>query len=327
MPPYAPLVSGRFVYLSIASYRDPLLQSTIDSAFLNARFPEALEAGCFIQIKQDEQASVKYQVTNNYSGRVHYKVATAGEIFSVTYCRNKANSWLKPQHSYVLQIDSHTRFEKDWDQKLIEEQQNLFSKKTLLSSYLPGWTPSVGGVDFLQDHNPSYYSTAHYSNEVAKRSFFNTYELVPKLEGSPRPTKTAIKSWYTCGHFLFGPASYFLEVSQPDWILFWGEELYHSLMAFTHGWDVYSPYNMPLRHMFPQDVPHLELNKIWKDFPVEWHSRKADSTDKVIDAIINRTIGPNYLGASRPLDCLYDYLGYDLGKLLESWRDEYRSLH
>jgi hypothetical protein len=315
------------VYLSIASYRDPLLQSTIDSAFSNARFPEDLEVGCFIQIKEDDPDSVQHQITDTHQNRVHYEVAAAGKIFSVTYCRNRANTWLKPSHKYVLQVDSHTRFEKDWDQKLIEEQKNLSSKKVLLSSYLLGWVPLEGGIEFSQPHTPEHYSIATYNNKDAKNFFFDSYELVPNLKGGSRSSRSAVKSWYTCGHFLFGPADYFLQVQQPDWILFWGEELYHSLVAFTHGWDVYAPYSMPLRHMFPQDVPHLELNKIWKDFPDEWHGRRIDSTDKVIDAIIDKITGPDYLGTDRSLDELYGYLGYDLGELFESWRNEYRALH
>jgi len=315
------------VYLSIASYRDPLLQSTIDSAFSNARFPENLEVGCFIQVKENDPTSPEHRVTNTYSGRVHYELAPAGKIFSVTHCRNKANSWLKPHHDYVLQVDSHTRFEQNWDQKLIEEQKNLSSEKGLLSCYLPGWTPTFESGDLLQPHDPKNYNVANYNNKFAKKIFFNTYELVPKLKGNFRTLESAVKSWHTCGHFLFGPADYFLSVNQPDWILFWGEELYHSLIAFTHGWDVYIPYSLPLRHMFPQDVPELELNKIWKDFPVEWHSRRIDSTDRVIDAVIYKTVGPNYLGTDRCLDELYGYLGYDLGQLFESWRNEHRALH
>lgn len=42
------------IYVSIASYRDPYLQSTIDSLFLEADNPENITVGCFIHALENE---------------------------------------------------------------------------------------------------------------------------------------------------------------------------------------------------------------------------------------------------------------------------------
>ena len=54
----------------------------------------------------------------------------------------------------------------------------------------------------------------------------------------------------------------------------------------------------------------------------EWDSRKEQSTDLIIDIICENRVGDDLLGDKRPLSALYCNLGYDLGVILKSWRDE-----
>ena len=310
------------IYVSIASYRDPLVQSTIDNLFITSSGSHDIRVGVFVQEFKTDPVSI----TNNYRGKVNYVSKLPGCVFSVSKCRSLANKWLDESYDYVLQIDAHSRFENNWDDILVKEHKKTSQRtesKVLFSSYLPGWTPFP--TDTLFTYDPLVLSYATYNNKTAKKSLFDTYELVPYLEVKVRSDYLSTKSWYTCGHFIFGPAKYFLDVVQPSWILFWGEELYHSLMAFTNGWDVYVPYNLPVRHMYPQDVEkNMVLNKLWNDFLIEWELNKMPSTDLVIDNIVNKTTGKEHFGTERPVDELYSYLGYDIGNLLGSWREEYR---
>lgn len=309
------------MYLSIASYRDPLLQSTIDDAFSKAAYPEEIEVGCFIQAFPED---IDCLVTNDYGGKVKWSVTTPGEVFSVTACRSRANQWLSDRHEYCLQIDSHTRFITYWDDSLIADYESFAIDTALFSSYLPGWVPKES-ADKIFPQSQSDYLLPVFDEIFSKKTFFDHYELVPKLELLQRNPGTTVRSWYLAGHFIFGPSTYFLSVKQPPWILFWGEEVYNSLVAFTNGWDVFVPPTLPLRHMYPQDVPHLSLNKLWKDFPYRWASTMRSSTDMVIDAIAGRTVGDEHLGGIRALDDLYTFIGYDLGTTFTRWRDEYRT--
>jgi hypothetical protein len=77
--------------------------------------------------------------------------------------------------------------------------------------------------------------------------------------------------------------------------------------------------------MYPQDVENfMPLNKLWKDFHEAWDINKPIATDLIIDHIINRTTGFEHFGTTRSIDDLYQYLGYDMGKLFKLWREEYR---
>ena len=324
------------MYVSIASYRDHFLQSTIDSAFCNADNPENLIVGCFISTLKDDLDINKFIISNDYSGRVKSEIIEAGNFFSVTKCRNEALKWLSPEHKYVLQVDSHTRFDVGWDSKLIECYEKIGSNKAVISCYLPGWSINDVGEEVYSklDIADSYFDIG-YSNNASRNAFFKSYELVPELVKKPKPEGKSVKSWGMCGHFIFSNTEYFLNNSQSEWIQFWGEELYVSLNTFTRGWDVYFPNIIPLNHLYPQDITSrmsieyfgdtLGPNKIWKDFSELWFEGIKSSTDRVIEAILEKKTGDGYLGEDRSLDDLYNIIGYDIGNLIEGWRDEYRS--
>ncbi len=325
------------MYLSLASYRDPMLQSTIDSAFSTAAHPENLEVGCFISIIESDPKTPSHLVSNTHDGRVHSETEEAGSIFSVTRARNKSIAWLSDKHDYVLQVDSHSRFLPNWDVELVEAYEKLKVTNAIFSSYIPSWFPNPDGTETYREFDSSYLSYGDYNNEGSKHAFFDTYELVPRLPSVHNVDNVSMKSWHTAGMFLFGPSNYFIDLPQPEWIVFWGEELYNSVRAFTYGWDVYVPNVMPIRQMYPQDITsetNLKLfgdasgpPKNWKDFGELWFQAERASTDRIIDALVDRTTGPDHLGTVRSLDELYDILGYNLGELFDGWRREYKALH
>lgn len=266
-------------------------------------------------------------VVNDYGGKVRYKAVPAGKIFSVTKCRNLALKWLTNEHDYVLQIDSHSRFEKNWDELLVKEAQSLVDSTAILSCYPPAWYPQ-NNMDVYINHSFTHWARPTYNTESSKKSFLGTYDLCPSLEDVMRENFMPVKSWHVSAAFIFAPANYFLTVKHPDWISFWGEELFHSLMAYTHGWDIYVPYIRPVYSLYPQDISDTHvLHKVWKDFSEEWHSRHYYTTNHLIDSILRKTTGPGYLGTVRELDGLYEYLGYDLGNLFETWRNERKTVH
>jgi hypothetical protein len=213
-----------------------------------------------------------------------------------------------------------------WDTSLVAWLQELPSK-SLFSSYLPGWVPGKNGESTTLPDYPDGYTVASFNDEIAKGYFNRTYDIVPNLVHKSKSPDKPGKTWYLCGHFIFGPAAYFKEVRQPDWILFWGEELYHSLLAHSYGWAVYSPPQRLLRHLYPQDLGDKQVPKIWVDFNETWTSQHDPATDLVIDAILNKTTGEGYFKDVALVESLYAHLGYDIGKTLDAWRTERKALH
>ena len=319
------------IYVSIASYRDRFLQSTIDSLFANASNPDDISVGCFVQIIPDGNDQLLCLVTDDYGGRVKQRVQIAGSVFSVTECRNNAYEWITKEHRYFLQCDAHTRFDPGWDDHLVNCMSKSKSTKTLLSTYCGGWTIGSDGCEKYQ-YPPvgptESFNYATYCTDYTIAAFASTGELVCSLE--TRPVVGEInESWHLSGGFVFGDSEYPLSHPQNEHIVFWGEELWNSLVAFTNGWNVYAPAYVPIRHLYP-DSMGPELNeeiygsrdgapRIWRDFTETWIPAKDRSGEKIIRAILYGD--PDLpLGKDRTLAELSDLFGCDITSLMERLR-------
>ena len=117
------------IFVQIASYRDPLLLSTIDHCLERAANPENLTFGiCY----QDETFFDKYDNDKRFT------------IRKIPFCESKGACWARSitnsmykNEEYTLQIDSHMRFVKDWDTQLIEMWTALNDNKAIITSYPP----------------------------------------------------------------------------------------------------------------------------------------------------------------------------------------------
>ncbi len=301
------------IFVTIACYRDPVIQSTIDDLFKQADDPSRITVGVFLQQKAGENL-----ITNTYGHRVRVDEQEPGQIFSVCTCRNRAVCLLDDEE-YVLQIDSHTRFNRGWDTKLIETHKELSNDKGLLSVYLPEWyyDKNHEEVRIVNTDTFFYFGFHHPTSET---TFYTHDELVPMCTGSEdsKGRETTL-GWYLCGHFIFGKREFFTTVTQPEWVGFWGEELINSLRAYTAGWDVYIPSNAPLYHLNESLCEDFQRPKFWSDYTDEHNSRRRPTTIRIIETIKNNIVGPEDLLDSRPLIGLYEIIGYDLGKLFYRW--------
>mgnify|MGYP003341163227 FL=1 len=76
------------IYISIAAYRDPLLQSTIDHAFQTAADPKNIRVGCYINTLIGDKDN--YSVHNDHNGKVSFIVEPIQAPFGVCKARNLA---------------------------------------------------------------------------------------------------------------------------------------------------------------------------------------------------------------------------------------------
>lgn len=306
------------IYVSIASYRDPFLQRTIDSLYCTADNPENITVGMFINAFPEEIDSLTPIKRKGYD--LQYSIEPAGSIFSVTACRNKCLSWLDDSYDYVLQIDSHTAFDNHWDTKLIRQIQETEDPKSILSGALSSFGINPDGTEIRQ--YASLARTFYLTNEDTKRSYIKGADLAPNGTAiEPLPGKTYAHGWYISGHFIFSYADYFRSIPQPEWVLFWGEEVINSVRAFTAGWNVYIPVDLPLYHL-DENLTKTGRPRLWEDFPDEWFPKRDPTADKIIDLMNNKNIKEGDLFYNRTLEDLYRHIGVDLGKVFEEWRIE-----
>ncbi len=129
------------IFVQIASYRDPQLVPTIENMLENAKKPKNLVIGIARQ----------YSESDGFDNLDKYREDKRFRILDIPYQEAKGVCWarhlvqqLYDGETYTLQIDSHMRFVKDWDDiliKMIKGLQKDGYKKPLLTGYVPSFDP------------------------------------------------------------------------------------------------------------------------------------------------------------------------------------------
>ena len=112
------------IFVQIASFRDPQLSLTIKSMLENAKKPKNLVIGICNQYNKDDEFNI-----DEFRNDKRFKIIDVLDVDSkgVCWARNQVQQLYKGE-DYTLQIDSHMRFEKDWDDTLIKMIKQLQEK-------------------------------------------------------------------------------------------------------------------------------------------------------------------------------------------------------
>jgi hypothetical protein len=290
------------IFISIASYRDKDCIHTIIDCFEKAKYPKNITLGICQQNKDEDMDCIyneHYEKIKNYHPQI--KVIripfyeARGPTFARYWC---ATLW--EGENYFMQIDSHTRFEKDWDEKCLSMVKGFNKKEIVLSTY----PPEIG-------HETSDSVT------IICSAFFNEPEDMLSFPGAGlfQSPKVPIETAFIAGGFFFTDASFLKEIPfdphLPD--LFVGEEILQSMRFWTHGWDIYAPnQNIVYHHYTRADEP-----KVWGDRNMD--SRLSKKKVKTLMGFSNEEVPHelNYkieqygLGDKRSIQDFYNFIGYD----------------
>jgi hypothetical protein len=253
---YQKITSGDFlkngeIFVSIASYRDTECNDTIKSIYTNAKNPERIFLGICEQNNKDypSENCIKDNINTDpalrpYSDNIRIIKLDYTEAKGPTYARYFCSTLWDGQE-YYLQIDSHMKFEKDWDSRLI----NMYTEAQKDSK-------STGGSDkvVLSAYPPSIEQMSQYGVPI-----MDNYQI--KDNGLPmffagfkdvegRPVKND-KPFVAAG-FLFTDASFLYDVPFDPYLsgLFQGEELLLSARFYTNGYSFYAPSEKIVSHHY-----------------------------------------------------------------------------
>ena len=102
------------IFVSIASYQDPLLLETICSAYENAKYKD------FITFGVCEQSSNGIDLDSiKFKHQIRYELIDPVMAKGPCYARSRIQSLINDE-DYYLQIDSHMIFYQGWDEILIK---------------------------------------------------------------------------------------------------------------------------------------------------------------------------------------------------------------
>jgi [Skp1-protein]-hydroxyproline N-acetylglucosaminyltransferase len=284
------------IFISIASYRDDECPDTLKSIYKNAKNPDNIYIGICQQNKDNDVDCLKYKNRDSQIKMVRLKHSDAkGPTYARYICSTLWNG-----EEFYLQIDSHTQFLKNWDEKLIALFRELKNDKGVLTHY-------PKSKDDNSDLVP-YMCKSKYSGDM----FTFESALITK------PTEL-LKAPFIAAGFLFLKGDFLNHVPFDPHLpyLFQGEELLLSARLWTNGYDFYTPKENICKHHYTRS----EKPKYWDD-----HKNIGETTDKTklrvnyllgwhnIDKVpedAKKDIDKFGMGKNRSLDQYWTFCGID----------------
>jgi len=300
------------IFVSVASYRDDVCNSTLQSLFSMADKPTRVFVGVCQQNKEgDGECDKGFE----HSANVKMLRIPYFEAKGPTYARYLCSTlWNKEE--YFLQVDSHSKFVKGWDtlciQMIKDIKNNGLSRKPVLSHY--------------PKEIESYESETDESKWVVPRickSFFNDRGMLSFMGAQNLDTKKDFyKTPYVSGGMVFCESKFLKELPfDPNLpYLFVGEEILHSVRFYTNGWDVFTPNQNIVYHEYTR----ANKPKIWTDNPtysdmdafnkVKHYLRFINDDIRQLPEHVSVNMDKYGLGTKRSLESYWKFTGIDTKK-------------
>jgi hypothetical protein len=264
------VMQDRRIFVQLASYRDPQLVPTMRDMLAKADEPENLYFGICWQ-KDDTETLEEF--TDH--PRVRYQTFDYTESQGLGWARAKvAELW--EDEPFTLQLDSHHRFAKGWDTMMWEDYNQALemSSKPIISTYVTPFEVKNHNETGDEGLNPTPCLMSQYEFSADKLLMSMPWYIQDHKERN-----RVIRARTISGHFYFVKSNFIKEVPYDPDIYFGGycEETTMSLRAFSHGYDIYSPYRQYIWHEYTR----ADRPKHWDDHGKE---SKTDKTSGQRDA-------------------------------------------
>jgi len=258
------------IFISIASYRDKELRKTVNSLLENAYSPQDLHFGILTQDLNHRHSNFDFlpKVTHE---KMHSKDAKGAG-----YARKIVMDMYDGEDFY-FQVDSHMRFAKNWDARLItmlsQAQEIAKTEKVILSQFPAPYQVHTNGRDYYPEGDQWYWSEPSWTSVVFTKfgSWAGNREI---MKNKTRPHK----SHTILAGYMFAPGKLVSEVPYDPRISFMGEELCFALRAYTRGWEIYAPNEMLIWHYYVRkDHPKVWTNRDDAPRKVKWKEIEKES--------------------------------------------------
>lgn len=294
------------IFVQIASYRDPQLIPTIKDMIGNAKLPENLRIGIARQFHPED----KFDDLTEYKNDNRFRVLNIPheESTGVCWARNQVQQ-LYENEEYTLQIDSHMRFEKNWDETLInmiKELQEKGYKKPLLTGYVSSFDP---------ENDPEGRVTEPWRMAFDRFTPEGVVFFLPEVIPGWKELTEPIPSRFYSAHFCFTLGEFSKEVQHDPEYYFHGEEISVGVRAYTHGYDLFHPHKVIIWHEYTRKG----RTKQWDD-DKEWYLKNNSSHSKnrrilgIDGETFDGDLGKYGFGTERTLKDYEKYVGVMFSK-------------
>ena len=302
------------IFISIASYQDPLLTSTIFSAYLNAKNKDSL----VFSICDQSDAAINV-AGFDFANQIHYEHIDPQLSKGPCWARTRAQKFFSDE-DYFLQIDSHTQFDVNWDiifeNRLNEissqSQDDTYFKKPIITSYPRPFNilDFEKGLFELDNRDKHTQIITYKKDSLFLKSSFS------RQNGIPTKHNDITHAILMAAGCIFTKGIFIKEIPYDPNYYFYGEELSMALRAFTNGYSFFHIPDVPLFHLYT-DTHNLTRKLHWdpeddQKRAVKWTELDQKSLNRLDNLFAGKVEGPMNLGNERSLEDYALISGIDL---------------
>ena len=289
------------IFVSIASYVDPLLGFTIERARANARRPDALHFGV---VEQADSATPMPQ-------GVSYVRIDPQHARGPCWARAIAMSFYRGE-DWFLQLDSHMDFSPGWDERLVADARALRGGRRVVLTTYPSAFVFEDGKPV-----PKPVTEKVLALVVSPAAKFTGEHAVLQFEGHPVNVDQPVPGIHVGAGCLFASGNLALEIPYDPGLYFHGEEQSLALRLYTSGWDIYHPPGMPIYHLYndaSSNGPKRAMH--WDEAEdsarrVKWRDLERRSQQRLSRLVTGAPLGVYGLGRERSLADFAAFSGID----------------
>ena len=295
------------LFVSIASYCDPLLPSTLQRAVASAAQPQQLHFGVV-----DQSPAGSPRVTAPPHARLSQVQLDARDARGPCWARAIAMS-LYDGEDWFLQLDAHMDFDPGWDERLIAQARMLGApqRRVVISSY-----PDALGV--VDGQLVRRTTTAGVLAQIVKREArFEAGHPVLAFEAHVVPADHALPAFHVGAGCLFAPGRITQAVPYDPWLYFHGEEQALALRLYTRGWDLFHMPGLPIHHLYNDAASGGPARPLHWDAQheaareVRWWPLEQRARARLAALVEGRDLGVYGLGQERSIAQFAGFSGID----------------
>jgi|LakMenEpi03Aug12_release.lakeMendotaPanAssembly.Ray.scaffolds.fasta_scaffold38436_3 hypothetical protein len=251
------------IFVSIAALEEPGLIDTIKDCLNKAKKPENIIFGISLQYENEPDLNF----INNQSRIIRYPLPDYDNNIGpgIVEIRNAIKK-LHKDEEYFLQIDSHTTFDKNWDDVLITDI-NKFENKTIISKQI------------LQKEIKTN-SITEYTLDINKKEGIligtvsqSDNDVTPIIEKRLIKDSKYFTNIFLSGNFYFTKSRWLYEVPTSNHKYVY-EEIVPAIISYCYGYNIVSPLISRQVIYSNTDKKYLEpLDEKW------WHVVKVNPED------------------------------------------------
>ena len=242
------------IYISIPSIEDKEIVETVKNAFATAENPDRVFIGVSF-FDRTEDLFIKVRDLNNKNIVCEYNKLTENSFdqMGTGNGRHRAAKLYSGQ-DFILQIDSHTLFDKNWDTYLInlfKEFEKLYGNdKFIFTGYPAKYSYTKEGKREFLNHSlfyPYFYPEIFFLNKIPKWDMLDLDKSV---------SEKFVPCVKFCGGFVFGSKHFAENSGVYKDAVFYDEEMIQSINLIGNDTAMVFPNvdDFPISHLYTADI-------------------------------------------------------------------------